>query len=147
MSGNAELAAGEIAATLRKREIVPRVVNMAKCKAAMLTPGSTFIICTSTYGDGDVPDDAQPFFAELQSTAPDLTGVTYGVAGLGDTLYAATFCFGSKRFDELLGALGATRIGERMQHDASSGAFADEAAAEWLRRWLTALEAATAEPV
>jgi hypothetical protein len=36
----------------------------------------------------------------------------------------------------LFESLNAERIGERMEHDASSGAFPDEAAAAWLHTWL-----------
>ena len=60
----------------------------------------------------------------------------YGVFGLGDRTYAETFNFGGKRFDDLLAELGAQRIGERVQHDASSGVLPEEMAEEWGEGWL-----------
>ena len=36
---------------------------------------------------------------------------------------------------EILAALGAERIGERYQHDASSGTLAEEVALEWVQDW------------
>src|SRR5206468_3984191 len=75
-----------------------------------------FLICTSTYGQGDVPDNARALYDDLRAKRPNLSGVRYGVFGLGDQTYAETFNFGGKRFDDILTELGATRIGERFQH-------------------------------
>jgi len=41
-----------------------------------------------------------------------------------------------KRFDEILQALGAERIGERYAHDASSGTLPEEIALEWAQSWV-----------
>jgi MioC protein len=95
-----------------------------------------FLVVTSTYGQGDIPDNAKAFFEDLKAKRPDLSRVRYGVFGLGDRTYAETFNFGGKRFDELLAGLGARRIGERVQHDASSGVLPEEMAVEWGERWL-----------
>jgi MioC protein len=62
--------------------------------------------------------------------------VRYGVIALGDRTYAETFCFGGKRFDEILGELGAQRIGEIMLHDASAGTLPEDEAAEWIEGWV-----------
>ena len=95
-----------------------------------------FLIVTSTYGQGDVPDNAKSFYEDLKAKRPDLSRVRYGVFGLGDRTYAETFNFGGKRFDDVLGELGALRIGERVQHDASSGVLPEEMAEEWGQGWL-----------
>ena len=55
---------------------------------------------------------------------PDLAHVRYGVFGLGDRTYAETFNFGGKRFDDCSPSSARQRIGERVQHDASSGMHA-----------------------
>jgi MioC protein len=95
-----------------------------------------FLICTSTYGQGDVPDNARALYEDLKEKRPDLSQVRYGVFGLGDRTYAETFNFGGKRFDEILTELGAQRIGERHTHDASSGILPEETALEWCQDWL-----------
>ena len=59
--------------------------------------------------------------------------------GLGDRTYAETFNFGGKKFDDLLGSLGAKRVGERHKHDASSGILPEETALEWCRAWVVLL--------
>jgi MioC protein len=95
-----------------------------------------FLVCTSTYGQGDVPDNAKNLYEALRASKPDLSRVRYGVFGLGDRTYAETFNFGGRKFDELLASLGARRIGERVQHDASSGVLPEETAQEWGGEWL-----------
>jgi MioC protein len=99
-----------------------------------------FLICTSTYGQGDVPDNARALYEDLKAKRPDLSHVRYGVFGLGDRTYAETFNFGGKRFDELLTELGAQRVGERHMHDASSGVLPEETALEWCQDWLAKLK-------
>jgi MioC protein len=106
-----------------------------------------FLVCTSTYGQGDVPDNAKALYADLQDKRPNLAHVRYGVFGLGDRTYAETFNFGGKRFDDLLTELGAQRIGERVQHDASSGVLPEETAQEWGAEWLTLAREACAQAV
>ena len=69
----------------------------------------------------------------------------YGVVALGDSVYPQTFCFGGKKFDELLAALGAQRVGERAQHDAHGAQYPEDVAASWVRVWYTQLEAEEAK--
>jgi MioC protein len=108
--------------------------------AAVFQPGGTFLVCTSTYGQGDVPDNAQEFFASLERERPSLSAVSYGLIALGDTTYKDTFCEGGIRFDNLLTELGARRIGEMLKHDASSGTLPEEVAAQWIGPWAETAE-------
>ncbi|MFX8660927.1 flavodoxin domain-containing protein, partial [Acinetobacter baumannii] len=54
---------------------------------------------------------------------------------LGDRTYGATYCEGGKRFDALLSALGARRLGDPMLHDAGSGTLPEEVAADGALAW------------
>jgi MioC protein len=135
MTGTAELVADEVKDTLAAGDVVAEVLAMDKLTPAVFERPGRFLICTSTYGQGDVPDNARDFFARLESARPDLTHVEYGVIALGDRTYAQTFCFGGKRFDQLLASLGARRLGEVLLHDASAGTVPEEVAVEWVRRW------------
>ena len=96
-----------------------------------------YLICSSTYGIGDVPDNGQALYASLDSEPRDLTRVQYGVISLGDFgSYPNSFAGGGKRFDERLQTLGAKRIGEVFTHDASGGTMPETDGAEWARGWL-----------
>lgn len=96
-----------------------------------------YLICTSTYGAGDVPDNAQALYASMDAEPRFLGHVRYGVIALGDSsTHAQTFCFGGKKFDERLQDLGAQRIGEICCHDASSETQPEAAGVQWCRAWL-----------
>jgi MioC protein len=140
MTGTAELVADELRDALEPEGHAIEVKAMDGLDATVLEPGRTYLICSSTYGQGDVPDNAMKLYEDLQTRRPDLSGLRYGVLALGDHTYAQTFCHGGKRFDEILAALNAERIGELLEHDASSGSVPEEAGVEWARGWVRLLE-------
>jgi MioC protein len=136
MTGTAQLCAQEMELALDDGETQVETLMMDALDSSVFSKDAFFLICTSTYGQGDVPDNARALYEHLQKTRPDLSQVRYGVFGLGDRTYAETFNFGGKRFDEVLTQLGARRIGERHMHDASSGILPEETALEWCQAWL-----------
>lgn len=142
MTGTAELVANDvrdvIAAAGRDAEVKP----MDDLDPTVFQRPGVFLFCCSTYGQGDVPDNALKFYEALGGASPDLSHVRYGVFALGDRTYADTFCHGGKRFDELMTRLGAARIGEVMRHDASAGTIPEAVATEWVQGWLQQLESA-----
>jgi MioC protein len=96
-----------------------------------------YLICSSTYGAGDVPDNGQALYTSLDSEPRDLSHVKYGVIALGDFgSYPTTFAGGGKRFDERLEGLGAKRLGEVFTHDASGGTMPETEGTAWARQWL-----------
>ena len=106
-----------------------------------------YLICTSTYGACDVPDNARTLYESLGSQPQFLGHVRYGVIALGDRAHAQTFCFGGRKFDDRLQDLGAQRLGEVWCHDASSGTMPEMEGTEWCRQWLTnALQALGTSP-
>ncbi len=136
MTGTAQLVAQELELAWDDGELQVETVLMDNLDASVFAREGIFLIITSTYGQGDVPDNAKNFYEDLKAKRPDLSRVRYGVFGLGDRTYAETFNFGGKRFDDVLQELGAQRIGERVQHDASSGVLPEETAEEWGQGWL-----------
>ncbi len=49
---------------------------------------------------------------------------------------------GSKRFDAIPAELKAERVGERFEHDATSGTVPEEASVEWARAWTETVDGA-----
>jgi MioC protein len=137
MTGTAQLVAQELELTLDDGEVRVQTKPMDGLDAEVFSGGGLFLICSSTYGQGDVPDNAKSLYESLQSARPDLSNVQYGVIALGDRTYAETFCNGGKRFDAILSELGARRIGEIMLHDASAGTMPEEIAAAWVTGWIS----------
>lgn len=140
MTGTAELVAQEVDSTLSAAGHAVSVTLMDDLKATVFEKEALFLICTSTYGSGDVPDNAQDLLDDLETKRPDLSGVTYGLIALGDRTYQATFCFGGLTFDRVLRELGATRQGEPLLHDASAGTLPEDLAAAWSLEWIASGE-------
>ena len=136
MTGTAQLCAQEMELALDDGETQVETLLMDGLDASVFSRPSVFLLCTSTYGQGDVPDNAKALYEDLKAKRPSLAGVRYGVFGLGDRTYAETFNFGPKRFDDLLAELGAERIGERYKHDASAGTLPEEIALDWVQQWV-----------
>ena len=146
MTGTAQLCAQEMELALDDGETQVETLLMDQLDSSVFARDGVFLICTSTYGQGDVPDNAKAFYQALCSERPGLGGVRYGVFGLGDRTYVETFNFGGKRFDDILSELGAERIGERYTHDASSGTLPEELAVEWARKWLEKVRERLSQP-
>ncbi len=136
MTGTSEMVAQEVQQALETAGHQATIQVMDNLDAGVFQPGGIFLICTSTYGAGDVPDNAQALFNSLETQKPDLSNVTYGVIALGDRTYKDTFCQGGIRFDKLLTQLGARRAGDILMHDASSGTLPEELAAQWIVPWV-----------
>jgi MioC protein len=136
MTGTAEMVAQEVQQTLEASGHQASVEMMDNLDASVFAGGGIFLICSSTYGNGDVPDNAQALFSSLESERPNLAGVIYGVIALGDRTYKDTFCHGGVRFDQILAGLGARRAGDILKHDASSGTLPEEVAAQWILPWV-----------
>jgi MioC protein len=147
MTGTAQLCAQEMELALDDGDTEVRTLLMDNLDHRVFGDRkAVYLVCTSTYGQGDVPDNARHLYDSLVKDRPDLGGVRYGVFGLGDRTYAETFNFGGKRFDEILSELGAERIGERHTHDASSGILPEETALEWCENWLALVRERLAQP-
>ncbi len=146
MTLTAQLCSQEMELALDDGETQVEALLMDNLDASVFSREGVFLVCTSTYGQGDVPDNARALYEALNARRPNLAHVRYGVFGLGDRTYAETFNFGGKRFDELLTELGAARVGERHMHDASSGVLPEETALEWCQDWLGRVRERLSQP-
>lgn len=139
MTGTAEMVAEEVEPILADAGHGVETLDMDGLDAGVFAREGVFLICTSTYGQGDVPDNAQGLYDDLNASRPDLSKVSFGIIGLGDATYADTYNDGAKRFEKMLSELGANRIGERMEHNASGDDLPEEAGAAWAGEWCALL--------
>ena len=118
-SGNAESLAKKLGKEAATRGFMPRVAGMEMVKPADLGREKNVMIITSTWGEGDMPDNAAGFWEGLNQngSSPNLTGVRYSVLALGDMNYGDTFCLAGKRLDQRLTELGASRVHDRVDCD------------------------------
>ena len=136
MTGTAELVAQELELAFGEESLAIDITLMDKLDHRVFEQPGVFLICTSTYGHGDVPDNAKALYADLRDRRPDLAHVRYGVFALGDSSHVGTFCFGGKHFDEILTSLGARRYGSVFQHNAFGGTLPEDVALEWFPDWI-----------
>jgi MioC protein len=98
-----------------------------------------FVICTSTTGSGDLPDNAQALFHSLDAQAKFLGHVRYGLVALGDSSYGDSFLGGGRQMDERLRDLGAQRLGEICVLDAMGTTQPEDDAVAWFGPWVANL--------
>ena len=134
-TGNAEALAKRIAKEASKRSFVPTVFDLAHYPPGSLASDASVLLVTSTYGDGEPPDNAKAFLEFLSSTAaPALPRLRFSVLALGDSNYEK-FCECGKAFDRQLDTLGAQRIYPRVDCDVDY----EEPFQKWLNGSLSAL--------
>jgi sulfite reductase (NADPH) flavoprotein alpha-component len=139
-TGSAEGLAKRAAKEAGKRNFAATVVDMAQTDLVKLAAEKNLLVITSTYGDGEPPDNAKALHTALSSEAggavpsPRLAALRFSVCSLGDTNYTQ-FCKCGVDFDTFLEKLGATRASPRTDCDLDY----EEKFAAWLNAALTAL--------
>ncbi|MDF2786447.1 MAG: CysJ [Pantoea eucrina] len=116
-TGNAEALAQTAAKAARAKGLVPVVQALGEVDLEVFTTMRHVLIVTSTYGEGEMPDNAQLFWQAISaSTAPRLEQMHFAVLAIGDTGYDG-FCQAGKFIDMRLEQLGARRVVDRIDCD------------------------------
>lgn len=127
-TGNAEAVAEDAATAARGKGFAPKVTGLDDVSMEDLAEMEQAIIVISTYGEGEMPDNAQLFWDAVSAeTAPRLEQLSYSVLALGDTSYDE-FCHAGKLLDMRLEQLGARRLNARVDCDVDY----EDPAAGWI---------------
>ncbi len=129
-TGTSEAVADNIADVLARQHDC-MVYDMLDFDIADLDAADLYVIVCSTYGDGELPTGATPFFDDLDAARPDLTGLRFAVFGLGDSVYEQSFNRGGDIAATKLIERGAVQVGEHARHDGSSTTRPRDMAQEW----------------
>lgn len=116
-TGNAESVAHDAATVAKNHGLTPVVKSMDEVEINALAGMDTLLIITSTYGEGEMPDNAQLLWDAISAeNAPKLANMKFSVLALGDTSYDL-FCQAGINWDNRLAELGATRVYQRTDCD------------------------------
>ena len=127
-TGNSEELAQRLAGAVRGRGLGATVGALDDLDVTKLPATSYLLVVTSTYGEGEMPDNAELFWEALAAdSAPRLEDTRYAVLSLGDSGYEG-FCQAGRLIDTRLEQLGAVRVVPRVDCDVD---FEDPATA-WL---------------
>lgn len=153
-TGNAEALAQSAAKAARAKGLVPVVQGLGEVDIEVFAAMRHVLIVTSTYGEGEMPDNAQLFWQAISaSTAPRLEQMHFAILAIGDTSYDG-FCQAGKFIDMRLEQLGAKRVTDRIDCDIDF----EEPSEQWIASTMpqfaasagssgTALESAPEAPV
>ena len=141
-TGTAETLSKKAAKQLKAANCEPKIVDMSDVSVEELAAIENLLIITSTYGEGEPPDNAMSLHEALMGDgAPSMEKVNYSVLGLGDSSYP-DFCQCSKDFDARMEALGAKRVSPMVEVDGDP----DDLFPEWLKAVSEVLGEAGAAP-
>lgn len=90
-----------------------------------------WLICTSTHGAGDFPDNIQPFVNDLNNCEQDLSSINFMIIAIGDSSYD-TFCKAGIEINKILKTKGCIALSEIKMLDMSEDIDPEELAQEWL---------------
>ncbi|HWT72713.1 MAG TPA: sulfite reductase subunit alpha [Oxalicibacterium sp.] len=93
-TGFAEQLAWQAARALHTGGVMARVLSLSEIDGEMLARSERALFITSTYGEGDPPDNASLFADRLMQSATTLPSLHYGLLMLGDDSYARFCGFG-----------------------------------------------------
>ena len=88
-----------------------------------------WLICTSTHGAGDLPDNIIPFAKSLNNV--DLSSNKARIIGLGDSSYD-TYCYGAMTMEKKLIAAGSTLVTPVHTIDVLHHPIPEDEAVKWV---------------
>ena len=117
-TGNAESFAQDFA-TMANGECI----DMADVEPEDFATYKNIVIITSTYGDGEHPDNGQILWDAVQHI--DTINCNYAIIGLGDTAYDL-FCKSAEDWDQYFAGRGAKRLQDTIKLDVDFADFQDD---------------------
>ena len=103
-----------------------------------LSKKAIWLICTSTHGAGDYPDNLKQFANDLANCDQDLSTVSFLTIGIGDSNYD-TFCKAAQDISNLLISITCNQLCENKHFDMSEDIDPEDLAQQWINTKLDLL--------
>jgi len=91
-----------------------------------------WLVCTSTHGAGDFPDNIQSFVEDLKKCEQDLSSISFMIIAMGDSNYD-TFCQAAINIENLLIIKGCTKMMANKTLDMSLDIDPEDLASLWIK--------------
>ena len=141
-SGNSEELAEQAGKACSDHGLNPSVKAMDEIQITDLSSQKRVLVCCSTWGDGEQPDNAEDLWEAANSgVISSLKGLNFSVLALGDTSYDL-FCESGKEWDAWFEKMGANRVHQRVDCDVDF----EGPAAEWTAAVLPLMAAIEDDP-
>lgn len=114
------------------------VDNKASLAALNSQKWDGVIICTSSTGKGQIPNNLISFYDELGDSLPSLINIKFGVIALGDSSHAS-FCGAGELVEKRFYDLHAKCLVPKVTIDATETKTPERDAKFWLKEFLTAM--------
>lgn len=120
-------------------EHIPSTVHIdAQIENLDHSANSLWLICSSTHGAGDLPDNIKSFYQGLVSKT-HLTDKKFALIGLGCRDYDL-FCQAGKNLQKILLDLGAKQIGSALFIDSIQDPVPEDRVDLWYEEWIKELK-------
>lgn len=101
--------------------------------AQTISQNNVWLLCTSTHGAGDYPDNIQTFVNDLKNCEQDLSSINFMIIAIGDSSYD-TFCKAGIELNKTLKTKGCNELIEIKMIDMSEDIDPEALAQEWLEQ-------------
>ena len=115
-SGNSEGLAEKWQKESKKYGLNPTVHDMDGFDINSMSGMSRVMIVCSTWGEGEMPDNAEELYEAAVGVGKILTNTHFSICALGDTGYDL-FCQSGKDWDKTMEDMGGSRIHDRVDCD------------------------------
>lgn len=130
--GGAEYVAEQAQPLLQQKGYLVEWFHPASLDAVLAFNADCWLLISSTTGQGDIPDNLFPFFAECRDRFPLLTDKKFAVLALGDSSYGDTFCAAGRQLFALMLELQGEALAPMLEIDAGETLQAEDVALPWL---------------
>ncbi len=134
--GGAEYVADHLNDILTEQGYQVELFNQAEL--ADIQHQTSLLVVTSTHGAGELPENIQPLFQQIDESDLDFSQMKFSVIGLGSSDYD-TFCNAVNIVEQSLTAKGATQVCESLRIDVVNNFDHDGSAEEWLPSFTSTL--------